>query len=170
MPENDSQNVKIPLWGFKKWADMFSPRQLTFQMSLIHELNKLKTELTSKKDPFFLAVITYLAILIDRISVRNNTFCRWHTQQDTIEHPFSRQAIPMMFDFPEMNPFADFSGSASGQLQSILDVIEIQGQNTFTTLCNNSTSGEKNQFEPKYLDIVVTDPPYYDAIAYTNLS
>jgi len=170
MPENDSQNVKIPLWGFKKWADMFSPRQLTFQMSLIHELNKLKIKLNTKQDPYFLAVITYLAILIDRVSVRNNTFCRWHTQQDTIEHPFSRQAIPMMFDYPEMNPFADFSGSASGQLKSILDVIQIQGHDTFTTVCNNSSSGEKSQFEPKYLDVVVTDPPYYDAIAYADLS
>ena len=170
MPVNDSQNVKIPLWGFKKWGEMFSNRQLIFQNTLINELSKLQVSLADNESEYSKSIITYLAILVDRISVRNNTFCRWHTQQDTIEHPFSRQAIPMMFDYPEMNPFADFSGSAIGQLQSIIDVINQQGKDIFISFCNNSSSGEKNQFEKKFLDIVVTDPPYYDAIAYADLS
>ncbi|HZX58743.1 MAG TPA: hypothetical protein VFE54_08460, partial [Mucilaginibacter sp.] len=171
MPKNDSQNVKIPLWGFQTWGEMFSTRQLEFQYEIVKNLNSLKASIvTIYGADYSKALVTYLAILIDRISVRNNTFCRWHIQQDTIEHPFSRQAIPMMFDYPEMNPFGSFSGSAIGQLQSILEVIKEQGQDKFSSNCNNSASGIKNQFGPKYLDIVVTDPPYYDAIAYADLS
>ncbi len=124
MPENDSQNVKIPLWGFTKWADMFSSRQLSFQIGIINQLKELENNIFFVDKEYHKALLTYLSIFVDRISVRNNTFCRWHVQQDTIEHPFSRQAIPMMFDYPEMNPFEDFSGGAIGQLKSITAVIE----------------------------------------------
>jgi putative DNA methylase len=157
-------------WNITKWGQLFSDRQVYCLNGLIESLHKLKNETSHFEKNYSDAIITYLSILIDRICSRNTMFGRWHIHQDTIEHPFGRQAIQMIFDYPEMNPFTNFSGSATGQLKFILGVIEEQGLDKFSSILNNSSSGEKTQFEEKYLTAVVTDPPYYDAIAYADIS
>ena len=157
-------------WNITEWGQLFSDRQIHCINSLIASLHNIKIELSHLDDDYSKAVITYLAILIDRICSRNSMFGRWHIHQDTIEHPFARQAIQMIFDYPEMNPFTNFSGSANGQLNFIIGVINEQGKDKFSSVLNNSSSGEKTQFSEKYLTSVVTDPPYYDSIAYADIS
>lgn len=157
-------------WGIDKWSQMFSDRQLLVLQTLIKNLNQLKTTLSTNDSEYQIAILCYLGILIDRVLARSNSYSRWHIQQDTIEHPFGRQAIPMMFDYPEMNIFADFSGGFIGQLNSILEVINVQGKDTFKTELINASSGDKSQFPDKFLTAAITDPPYYDAIAYADLS
>lgn len=78
--------------------------------------------------------------------------------------------IPMVFDFPESNPFCSSSGSALNQLNWLTRYIESECEYSFSTILQNASSGEKTQFPKKYLTAVVTDPPYYDAIAYADLS
>ncbi len=169
MPVKYTQALPSCTWGLERWGDMFSPRQLLAMQTLVQKLNELKEEIGIKSD-YVKVVVTYLGILIDRVVARCNSFVRWHTQQDTIEHPFGRQAIPMMFDYPEMNPFAGFSGGAFGQLESIIGVIDENGKDVFPTILNNASSGDKEQFPEKALTAVITDPPYFDAIAYADLS
>ena len=169
MPQNDSQNLKIPLWGFKSFGEMFSDRQMLVMLSLVSNLNKLKVESIQGSD-YFISVATYLAMLIDRIAMRYTTFNTWHIQQDTVEKIMSKQAIPMVFDYPEMTPFSSFTSSADGQLEQIIDYIDEENKCFNISVCQNAASGDKSQFKEKYLDVVVTDPPYYDAIAYADLS
>jgi adenine-specific DNA methylase len=76
----------------------------------------------------------------------------------------------MMFDYPEMNPFADFSGGAYGQMESVVAVIEENGKDLFPSFVSHASSDDKEQFPAKSLSAVVTDPPYFDAIAYADLS
>jgi putative DNA methylase len=157
-------------WNVNHWKDLFNKRQLFIINKFIEELAVLKKEIYSNySKEYAKAVITYLGIWIDRITARNTSFGIWHNLQETLEHPFGRQAIPMVFDFPEMNPFGSLSGAAAGHIPSIGNVIEEENF-TFPAQFINSASGEKEQFNKKELDIVVTDPPYYDAIAYADLS
>lgn len=169
MPQQDSQNIKIPLWGYKKWSDMFSNRQLNVIETFIDCLSELKEEIIPDNE-YNKAVLTYLAIWIDRIIPVNTSFGRWNVPGEKIETPFSRQAIPMVFDYPESNPFCNSTGSAINQLEWITRYIESESLFEFSTVCNNASSGEKQQFSEKSLTAVVTDPPYYDAIAYADLS
>ncbi|WP_431215158.1 hypothetical protein ACQ86N_10795 [Puia sp. P3] len=76
----------------------------------------------------------------------------------------------MVFDYPESNPFCNSSGSALNQLEWLTRYVESEGEQPFSTELRNASSGEKSQFPEKYLSCVVTDPPYYDAIAYADLS
>lgn len=171
IPEEDLPNeTKITntiLFGYSKWKELFNDRQLNHIVCLIKELKMY--DLYKNNDQYSIAITTYLGILIDRIIARNTSFGIWHTLQETIEHPFGRQAIFMLFDFPEMNPFSSLSSSDKNQLSQIIDYIETESTTFFST-CKNTSSGDVNQFEPKYLDSVITDPPYYDAIAYGDIS
>ncbi len=53
------------------------------------------------------ALSLYLGICIDRIAARILLLDVWHYGRETLEYPFGRQAIPMVFDFPESNPFCN---------------------------------------------------------------
>ncbi len=156
-------------WGFSKWGQLFSKRQLYVLHRLINEFVKLKSEPIHNSE-YGKGVLTYLAILIDRIAVRGTSFGKWHTLQATVEHLFGRQAIQMNFDYPEINPFGNSSGSALGQLEWIISYIESESQCPFSTELINASSGDKTQFQNKYITASITDPPYYDAIAYADIS
>jgi putative DNA methylase len=156
-------------WGFSKWGQLFSQRQLLTIHKLISTFNNLKSDdfITSEYNK---GVLTYLAILINRITVRGTSFGKWHILQATVEHLFGRQAIQMNFDYPEINPFGNSSGSAIGQLEWITRYIESESDCSFYTNLNNASSGDKTQFENKFITASITDPPYYDAIAYADIS
>src|SRR5690606_25546620 len=170
LPEGDSRNLWIPLWGFKTFGDMFSPRQLLALQTLVQKLQEIKNTLQPEANEYAKAVVTYLGILLDRITLSNTSFGRWHNGRETLEHPFAKQAIPMMFDFPESHMFCNSTGSAYNQLEWLTRYIESESNVPFSSIMQNASSGEKNQFNTKYLTAVVTDPPYYDAIAYADLS
>ena len=155
-------------WGFSKWGELFNKRQLAVLHSFCDNLQEIS--IPSNQEEYKKAIKTYLAILIDRIAVRLSSFGKWHILQDTVEHLFGRQAIQMNFDYPEMDPFSDISSSALGQLDSVVSYIESESLISFKSVVQNTASGDKMAFNSKYLTAVVTDPPYYDAIAYADIS
>lgn len=157
-------------WGISEWGQLFTQRQLLLLNTLIEKLEDIKKELKADTDEYGRGVVTYLAVLIDRIAVANTAFGIWDVTRETLVRIMSRQAIPMMFDYPESNPFCSSSGSATNQLEWLTRYIESESYYPFWVRLNNASSGDKDQFAPKYLDAVVTDPPYYDAIAYADLS
>jgi adenine-specific DNA methylase len=167
MPTKYTQALPSCTWGISKWGDLFNNRQLLTINNFVESVNEVVDNI--EEGEYKSSIVLYLSILIDRILARSTSFGVWHTLQETVEHPFGRQAIPMIFDYPEMNPFGELSGAAIGQLSSILKYLNSEN-GTFWSICNNASSGEREQFSPKSITAVVTDPPYYDAIAYADLS
>src|SRR5690625_1785074 len=156
-------------WGIDYWKDMFSNRQLLAMQTFVEELQEIKASMGSELSDYDQAVVTYLAILIDRLSIVNTSFGVWHISGEKLERPMGRQAIPMVFDYPESNPFSERTGSARNQLDWILRYIHSESFQ-IPAKVYNASSGEKNQFAQNELDVVITDPPYYDAIAYADIS
>ena len=168
LPVDYIQAFSVCSWGYSKWGELYSSRQLNMIQRFINHIGSIKKEIA--ESDYSKAIIVYLAIWIDRIALANTSVGRWHNGRETIEHPFSRQAIAMTFDYPESNPFCSSSGSASNQLDWIIRYIETECQSEFAAIMENASSGEKGQFDKKSLTAVVTDPPYYDAIGYADCS
>ena len=156
-------------WGLTKWSELFSNRQYYFLDLIHHKLKLLKKEIAFDSD-YQIAVVSMLGIFLDRLLPVNTSFGRWAIGRETVTPPFSKQAIPFVFDYPESNPFCESTGSASNQIDWITRYIDSESQTEFPSYCNNASSGEKSQFKEKSITAVVTDPPYYDAIAYADLS
>ncbi len=167
MEKGNNRNFNTPGWGIEKYGEMFTDRQLCYLDCLTKQFYKFKQTFTT---PYDNALISLLALWLDRIAVANTSFGVWHIGRETLERPMGRQAIPMVFDFPESNPFCTSSGSALNQLSWIIKYIESEGGNAFASTFYNASSGEKEQFRARELTAVVTDPPYYDAIAYADIS
>lgn len=157
-------------WGVTEWGQMFSPRQLLAMQTLVQKLHDLKSELSHLEEEYRKAVVTYLGIWIDRLSAVQTSFGRWDSGFEKIQTPFSKQAIPMIFDYPEGNIFSNRTGSAMNHLEWVVKYCDSENSYPFAVDLKNASSGDKSQFPDKYLTAVVTDPPYYDAIAYADLS
>lgn len=158
----------ISVWGFSKWSDMFTPRQLLILQLLTKHLKKCIASFSISD--YKNAIAVYLAIFVDRIAIANTSLNRWSELRENNVGAFSKQALSMTFDYPEANPFSSSTGSALNQVGWILRYIESECNNCFSAEMKNASSGEKEQFERKSLSAVVTDPPYYDAMAYADLS
>jgi putative DNA methylase len=178
MPISYTQAMPCCTWGISTWGQLFSPRQLLALQTFVEELRLLQEETIQEIDDvlrpldseYDKAVVTYLGILVDRVAVVNTSFGRWDITRENTQSPYSRQAIPMIFDFPESNPFCNSTGSAKNHLDWILRYIDSESEICFITYCKNASSGDVTQFKEKEITVSITDPPYYDAIAYSDLS
>ena len=148
-------------WGVSKWSDLFTKRQLLTIQTFIRNF---KVESENELSDYDKAVKTYIAIWINRLITRSTSFGLFDiTNGGKINDLFGRQAIPMIYDFPEINPLIN------DQLSWVLRLIKSENFD-ISAICLNSESGQIHQFQKKSLEAVVTDPPYYDAIAYADLS
>lgn len=154
-------------WGFTKWADLFTDRQLYMIESLVNQYDQTVSKFSSS---YGRALSICLALWIDRVALLNTSFGRWSPKVAAIVHLFGRQAIAMTADYPESNPFCSSSGSALNQLDWVVRYLDSENKIPFSVSFSNASSGDKLQFKQKSITAVVTDPPYYDAIAYADIS
>jgi adenine-specific DNA methylase len=159
------------MYGMKTWGSLFNPRQLvamqTFVACLHEALEEMRKELTD--DEYRKAIGVYLGLWLSRIAQRSSNVGLWDTTRETLQHPFGRQAIPMTWDYPEANPFSEATGGAEGGLDWMKRVIlRESGISQSSTVMRRD--GAALAMEDNAADIVVTDPPYFDAIAYGDLS
>lgn len=112
------------------------------------------------------AVGVYLAFSIDKMTDRGSSLCGWDTQRDGVTNTFGRQAIPMVWDFAESNPFSNSSGCFDNVIMWITKcLINVPA----------SVPSEVKQFDAQSDNglrsvMISTDPPYYDNIGYADLS
>ena len=90
------------------------------------------------------------------------------TPENSVKGVFGRQAIPMIWDFAESNPFSSSTGSWMTHIEWIAKVVERLPANV-----NNGTVHQADASTTIHAQdgpIIVTDPPYYDNINYADLS
>ncbi|MGH9891617.1 MAG: DUF1156 domain-containing protein, partial [bacterium] len=171
--ENDVSNstgIRVHLYGMKTWGSLFNRRQLvamqTFVGCLREALEEMKSEIGDEK--YREAVGIYLGLWLSRASARYCSVTLWHTREEKFEHPFGRQAIPMTWDYPEPNPFAHGSGGLEGAWDLVRRVMTRE-RFTVPARVRGEDAGRLN-LPDDGIDLIVTDPPYFDAIAYGDLS
>lgn len=179
--------IAPPLYGMSTFADIFTPRQLvalTTFSELISEareqirrdavivgvpdenlsLNEGSTGATAYAD----AVVTYLGFCLDKNTLTNTTQATWQTLPDRLTQAFSRQALPMTWDFAEANPLSEAGGGYILTLESLGKVLK-----NLSTEVQPGTSKQHNacsSFSNSVPQVISTDPPYYDNIGYADLS
>lgn len=113
------------------------------------------------------AVAIYLALGVDRLADRCASVCGWDASRNTIRNTFARQAIPMVWEYAEVNPFSSSSGNWSSCMEWIFKVLD-QLNPAEPGIIVQENAAEYSLDLPKF--VLSTDPPYYDNIPYSNLS
>ena len=177
---------RVQLYGMTTHADLFTPRQLlalaTFS-DLVSEVREKVLEDAKKAKmlddgrgvnaggagatAYADIVATYLGLAIDRLADRFSSICSWDSSRESMRNTFARQAIPMVWDYAEANPFSDSSGNFLGAIEWIVKVIEkLPTSPPSSAIQQDATRFTNGSIKP----LVSTDPPYYDNIGYADLS
>jgi len=174
-----------PLYGLKTYGDLFTPRQLvalTTFSDLVQEARErvqrdaLQAGLPADPKPlcdagtgataYSDAVGVYLGLGVDKATDYNTTLVAWSPMRDQAKSTFARQALPMVWDYAEVNQLARAAGDFS---------VSLEGGVRFLEAAASAGGGSASQADAAMqllsLDRVVsTDPPYYDNIGYADLS
>lgn len=159
------------LYGMTTFKDLFLLRQLLCMLSFSGAVQAsyramLDGEYESGRAQ---AISSYLGVLVDRLADYNSSGCTWEPGGQFIGHTFTRQAIPVVWDFAELAPFGDASGSPRGAIEWIVSVIEAE-MNSGNPASVERGSATSLPWQTQTFDAVITDPPYYDNVSYADLS
>ena len=184
LPEK-ALSFRVQAYGMDQHWKLFTDRQLTALVTLsdlTRELRKIvksnAIEAGMNDDAEMLAsggtgahayseaVSMYLALMVDKLTDYSASICTWHSTRELLRNVFSRQALPMAWDFAECNPLSRSAGSftsMSGQVVDAILTLPAKPKCDATQRDAARTEGLSNL-------LISTDPPYYDNIGYSDLS
>ena len=164
------RDLKTPNYGMTHHADLFTNRQLT----ALCTFSDLVTEASERviddggKPEYADGVATYLAFVVSRTADYSSILCSWNSPGEKMRNTFSRQALPMVWDYAEVNLFSDSTGNVGGALDWVVEVVQHLPASTTCTAIQNDATHISGAGLPQV--IISTDPPYYDNIGYADLS
>lgn len=170
-------DIKVKNYGLLRPADLFTDRQLTAMTTfsdLVSEARSkaqadaIATGLGVKEGSSYAdGVALYLGLTASRMADRHSSLCAWmpDPKNENARNVFARQAISMVWDFAEVNPFGLQSGNFQMIAKMVAEVLEgLPASGAATVLMEPAQSANSAGM------IVSTDPPYYDNVGYANLS
>jgi adenine-specific DNA methylase len=170
LPPQGTLGFRVQLYGMETWGDLFTPRQalaITTYARLASEYPPLK----SCNDSGYRAALTgVIALVVNRLADLNASLCGWQLSTPNTAHVFVRWALSMILDFGEINPLAGAGGSPESALRRLKAGIDAIS----SVIHDSGTAAIASAVDIPLPDhsaaAFVTDPPYYDAVPYADLS
>ncbi|MCX2813762.1 MULTISPECIES: DUF1156 domain-containing protein [unclassified Pseudomonas] len=172
-------------YGMTTWGDLFTPRQLvaltTFSDLVQETIARVREDAQAAgmaddglgldqggvgATAYAQAVGVYLGFLVDQVANHASTVCGWNHPNTQMRSVFSRQAIPMTWDYAEANVFSDSSGSFNNLFERQVKGFEALG----APVKGSAEQADAAQQKISVSKVISTDPPYYDNIGYADLS
>ena len=168
LASKEALGFRVPLYGFDTWRKLFTNRQLMAIGSFVLAVRGLMQEHDGSPESWREGLVANLMLVNDRLADYSSAICSWHNSGEKLGHTFARFALPIMWDYTEVNPLSDSSGNYLGALdwvsRFIAHALESAHMAKTTIVQNASATGASGEY-----DAIVTDPPYYDAIPYSDL-
>ena len=168
-PSEHSLGMRIPRYGFDCWHQLFTNRQLLALGTFIREIRRSSIEMGDYPEEWREALVACLAPTISRLADRGSSLATWTNNPEKIRSTFARFALPMVWDFSESCPLANTTGGFIQAIEWIARVIEHLGIATAEAPNPKVQSMSATGPLPGPFDLICTDPPYYDAIPYSDL-
>jgi len=172
MPPKETLGFRVQRYGMLKWGDLFNSRH---KLALITFTEKVK--LAYKKmikegyeEDYAKVIVSYLAVNFDTFATYLTSLARYRGDTQSIERSFDRQAIEMVWDYGEVNPFGKSRGDWYNILTLLLKVIEHCSRANSSPAIVIQSSAISLPYPDNYFDAIITDPPYYDNVPYSYLS
>ena len=143
-------------YGMATFGDLFTARQ---KVALV-TLGELTFDLERHGQP--------LALALTRSANTGCALCRWQTTRETLEGAYSRQALPMVWDFGEGNPLSESTGGYSVAIEWIKKVVDAWPMSG--TGRSAIADAARAPLPDASAGVWFTDPPYYNAVPYADLS
>ena len=161
---------RIQGYGMRTWTDLFTNRQLSALTTFSDLIREVREHaIANGAEPGYAdAIACYLSCVISKTADYNCTGAVWYPNEDRPKNLFARQAIPMIWDYPEINVFADIGGTWTGCLRVVAEAMDgIRIQRHASVHVRQLNAGA---LELPNGAVICTDPPYYDNVGYADLS
>jgi putative DNA methylase len=166
-----TQAILVPAYGLTRFRDLFTPRQLATLCAFAHGVREAHAEMVAggMQAQRAEAVCAYLATVMNRVADASSNIVRWVPQREFTTNTYARQALPMVWDFAEANPFGGAVSDAARYVENNADILEQLAATGRRAECHRTSATQLPEHDGHF-DAVVTDPPYYDNISYADLS
>ena len=168
---DEKHGINLKSYGLDKFEDFFNERQLLAAINMIDLVKDAgrKIETYNSKE-LAIAVQVCLAIFIDKMIHKNNASCEWRCSRESSVYSFKRQVLRPSWDFAEESLTLDNKSTWDNNLKifnkTIENIINASGDNIGTV----ESKGFYTSLPDKSVDLVFSDPPYFDYISYSDLS
>jgi adenine-specific DNA methylase len=175
LPPLETLGFRVQRYGLTRWGDLFNSRQKLALITFAEKVRQAHAQMLSQgADPNLAkAVVTYLALVISRMADFETAMAAWHPQWEFSTHIFARQALPMNWDYSELNPLAPvLTGTWKSMFGQIRDALAHLTRIPPVEDLPQVKQGSATElpYPDNFFDAVVTDPPYYDNVPYADLS
>ena len=168
---DDPRNLWCPAYGLDTFGKLFTNRQLVALTTFSELMSEAQAKVIEDggSEEYGRAIRVYLAFSLDRAADAWSALVSWRNSVEASRNTFARQALPMVWDFTEVNPF---SSSCGNWTDACMGWIEKAISGFPSSPTNASTARQFDaQSDCGLRGIMVsTDPPYYDNISYADLS
>src|SRR5712691_434939 len=149
----------VQRYGMLQWGDLFTARQKAALVTLARPVSD---------DSIPTHVADTLSLAVGRCSEQASSLVRWRTTVEAVAGTFGRQALPMMWDFVEIVATGDLGSNFAAAVEWVAEVVdEWRGSVTGQV---QSADATEHPLPDQTAPVLFTDPPYYDAVPYADLS
>jgi putative DNA methylase len=165
----EPRRIPLPQYGMTGFGDLFTPRQMLAHTTLVRLVRQAAARCAEEQSgDFARAVHTLLAFAVDRCVDKAASLVVWNVPGEKVEHVFGRQAMPMVWDFADANILGDIGWD--GAIEWIAKVVEANADTGSRYGDVQQASATQHPLPDDSVDAVVTDPPYYFSVPYSDLS
>ena len=158
-------------YGMDSYDTAFTPRQLLVLTTIVQLTKKYCNSIAEEfSNEFVEAVRTIIGLVVDKMVDMNSALCVWQTHAEIPAHVFGRWAWPTIWDFAEANPLAGSSGSFEAACKRTIDGIDHLAKGRYVAGHSVSADAASHPLPDDCAMMFATDPPYYDAIPYGDIS
>jgi putative DNA methylase len=165
-----TRSISAQLYGVRRWKDLFTPRQRLAMFALGSKLHAAADAMLHA-DEWSTAIVDSICLSMDRLACFLCVNTRWKSDADSMTDAFSRYSISLLWDFAEANPLGTTAGGfirCNERIATAIDTLLMPNQLTGTPSVHHGSAGELGT--DYKCDLIITDPPYYQAVSYADLS
>jgi putative DNA methylase len=165
------------VYGLKRFGDLHTKRELLALRTFSELLDEAEAEVLQRleatahndllKRGYADAIRIYLGLGVSKAADKWNSMTSWDSSRESVSHLFTRQAIPMVWDYAETNPFSSSAGNWTSYIEWIGKVIEQLVAPSPGIIFQRDAAAAEGSLPSC---VISTDPPYYDNVPYSNLS
>ena len=169
LPSKEAPGFRVPLYGLDTWRKLFTNRQLLAIGSFIRALRTMPKQLTDCPPEWIESLVAICIPIISRMADRGSSVATWTNNPEKIRSTFARFALPMTWDFSEFAPLSDTTGGFVQSIDWVFKVCEHLQKSVDSSRSGENICASAINCPTDSVDLILTDPPYYDAIPYSDL-
>jgi putative DNA methylase len=166
----EPRRIPLPQYGMEGFGDLFGVRQSVAAATMVTLVADATSRLTVESPEMANAIAACLAIVVDRQVDKLSSLTRWDNTRENPQGTFGRQALPMVWDFNEVNPISGAGGDWGTALDWVCRVLEENAAAKLQPGTVQRCSATRHPLPSNSAQAVITDPPYYYSVPYSDLS